>query len=320
MISQTQLVAELQRRGYKVTERQLRDWRAKGLLPPLNLRSQGRGLGVVRYWRDNERILSQTMTVCDLLDRNGRAKWALLWLWFAGYEVKLEIVRGLWLESLARVRKEWLGDALSKEDCEDALGDLSHRLAKGMRFATSTRALDLDWEELEPLLHETLNVCFNPDPEIAIDNQVVDAVRTLILHGTKPAAGPGIIDREDLERWLVFIKANLSIDARQRLISAVTNEELRTAHSRWSSVLTIIRSLTSNASGVAISDDMTQIGRQAAIQFGGFCIFGLLLVDRKGNGEWLDFHLEEARKHILAPLASRPRVEAPLRGLQKKDR
>src|SRR5579862_6336362 len=111
MISQTQLVAELQSRGYHVTERQLRDWRAKGLLPPLNLRSRGRGLGVVRNWGDNERILSQAITVCDFLDRNGHAKWALLGLWFAGYEVKLETVRGLWLESLARARKEWLGNA-----------------------------------------------------------------------------------------------------------------------------------------------------------------------------------------------------------------
>jgi hypothetical protein len=89
MVSQGQLVAELEARGYHVTERQLRDWRAKGLLPPLDLRSQGRGLGVVRYWKGKERILSRAMTVCDFLDRNGRAKWALLGLWFAGYEVNL---------------------------------------------------------------------------------------------------------------------------------------------------------------------------------------------------------------------------------------
>ena len=104
-------------------------------------------------------------------------------------------------------------------------------ISKGLRYSTWAQELDLDWKELEPLLHETLNVCFNPDPEIAIDNKVVDAARTLLLHGTKPAAGPGIMDREDLERWLAFVQANLSIDAMRRLISAVTNEELRTAHS-----------------------------------------------------------------------------------------
>jgi hypothetical protein len=53
MLSQTQLVAELQSRGYHATERQLRDWRAKGLLPPLDLRSRGRGLGISRHWDRN---------------------------------------------------------------------------------------------------------------------------------------------------------------------------------------------------------------------------------------------------------------------------
>jgi hypothetical protein len=266
----------------------------------------------VRHWGDKERILSQAMTVCDFLDRNGRAKWALLGLWFAGYEVKLETVRGLLLESLARARKVWLGNALSKEECEDTLGDLSHRLAKGMRSATWASQLDLDWEKLEPLLNETLNVCFNPDPEIAIDDEVVDAARTLILRGTKPAARPGIMDREDLERWLVFIQANISIGAMRNLISAVTNEELRTAHNRWSSVLIIIRLLSSIDHGGVISESLTQIERQAAIQFGGLCIFGLLLADKEGKGQWLDIHLEEARKHIIASLGPNSQLETSL--------
>jgi hypothetical protein len=304
MVSQTQLVAQLQSRSYRVTERQIRDWRAKKLLPPLNSRSQGRGLGVVHYWKDNERILSRAMTVCDFLDRNGRVKGALLGLWFAGYEVKLETVRKLWLESLARTRKEWLGNAISKEECEDALCDLSHRLAKCLGCEAWARELDLDRRKLEPLLHETLNVCFNPMPEIAVDDEVADAARSIIFPRTDPAARSELMGRDDLERGLAFLHTNLSIDARRRLISAATNEELRNAHNRWCSILEIIRLLTSNANGGSTSYDLTPIGRQAAIQFGGLCIFALLLVDRNGKGQWVDFHLEEAQKHILAPLVA----------------
>lgn len=102
-------------------------------------------------------------------------------MWFAGYEVNLETIRRLWLESLARTRKEWLGNALSKDECEDALSALSHRLAKGLCQKAWARKLELDWGTLEQLLHETLNVCFNPAPEIAIDDQVADAARTIIL-------------------------------------------------------------------------------------------------------------------------------------------
>jgi hypothetical protein len=182
MVSQTQLVAELQERGYHVTERQVRDWRAKGLLPPLNSRSRGRGLGVLRYWEGNEIILSQAIAVCDLLDRNGRTKWVPLGLWFAGFEVNLGTARMLWLESLARTRKDWLGTALSKEECEDALGGLCPRLAKGLSDQSWVRNADLHWTRLEPLLFEVLNAFFNPYPdvEIAIDEQLADSARTLM--------------------------------------------------------------------------------------------------------------------------------------------
>jgi hypothetical protein len=177
-----------------------------------------------------------------------------------------------------------------------------------MRNATWARELDLDWEKFEPLLHETLNVCFNPDPEIAIDDEVVNAARTLILRGTKPAARPGVMGREDLERWLMFIQANLSSDAMRNLISAATKDQLRTAHNRWSSVLSIIRLLSSIAQDGAILENLTQIGRQAAIQFGGLCIFGLLLADREGKGQWLDIHLEVARQRITAASRTDPRL------------
>lgn len=86
----------------------------------------------------------------------------------------------------------------------------------------------------------------------------------------------------------------------RRLISAATNEELRIAHSRWSSVLELFRLLSSNAHGATISKELAQIGRQTAVQFGSLSIFGLLLAGRKGNGQWVDFHLERARNHILA--------------------
>lgn len=110
------------------------------------------------------------------------------------------------------------------------------------------------------------------------------------------------MSRDDLERWLEFIHANLSVDAMRDLISEATNEELRIARNRWCSVLEIIRLLSSRACGGAASGDLAQIGRRAAIQFGGLCMFGLVLLDRNGKGQRVDFHLAEARNHILAKL------------------
>ena len=309
MVSQTQLVAELRDRGYHVTERQLRDWRAKGLLPPLSSRSQGRGSGVLRYWEGKEIILSQAIAVSDLLDSNGRTKWVPLGLWFAGFEVNLGTIRTLWLESLARTRKEWIGTALSKEECEDALGGLCPRLAKGLSDQSWARDADLPWTRLEPLLFEVLNAFFNPHPdaEIAIDEQLADTARALMYHNRADREGSEFVSEPALEEWLDFIHQNFSICAMREIIAVATDDDLTIAHNRWRSVLELFKRLCANASGGTLSDDLRQLGRRAAFQFGGLCIFGLLLLHRNGKGQLLDSRLEEARTTTLAQFTeSRP--------------
>jgi hypothetical protein len=302
MMSQTGLVAELQERGYHVTERQVRDWRAKGLLPPLNSRSRGRGLGVLRYWEGNEIILSQAIAISDLLDRNGRTKWVPLALWFAGFEVSLRTVRALWLESLARTRKEWLGTALSKEECEDAIGGLCPRLAKGLSDQPWARNAHLPWTRLDPLLFEVLNAFFNPHPdaEIAIDEQIAETARTLMYHNRADREGSEFVSESELEEWLNFIRRNFSVSAMREIIAAATDDDLNIAYHRWRSMLELFRLLSANASGGTLSDDLRLLGRRAAIQFGGLCIFGLLLLGRSGKGQLLDSRLEEARTILAA--------------------
>jgi hypothetical protein len=302
MVSQTQLVAELQERGYHVTERQVRDWRAKGLLPPLSSRSQGRGLGVLRYWEGKEIILSQAIAVSDLLDSNGRTKWVPLGLWFAGFEVNLGTVRTLWLESLARTRKQWLGTALSKEECEDAIGGLCTRLAKGLSDQSWTKDAHLPWTRLEPLLVEILNAFFNPHPdvEIAIDEQLADTVRALMYHNRADRECSEFVSEPVLEEWFVFMRQNFSISAMRKIIAEAMDDDLKLTHKRWRSVLELFKLLGASASDGTLSDDLRLLGRRAAFQFGGLCIFGLLLLHRNGKGQLLDSRLEEARTTLLA--------------------
>jgi hypothetical protein len=308
MVSQTQLVAELQERGYRVTERQLRDWRAKGLLPPLNSRSQGRGLRVLRYWEDNEIILSQAVAVCDLLDRNGRTRWVPLRLWFAGFEVNLVTIRTLWLESLACTRKEWIGTALSKEECEDALVGLCPRLAKGLSDQSWARNAHLPWTRLEPLLVEVLNAFFNPHPdaEIAIDEQLADTVRALMYQDRANRECSEFVSEPELEEWLDFIRRNFSISAMREIIAVATDNDLTMAHNRWRSVIDLFKMLGANASGGTLSDDLCLLGRRATFQFGGLCIFGLLLLQKNGKGQSLASCLEEARTTVLSEFTENP--------------
>lgn len=316
MLSQTQLVSELQKRGYQVTERQVRDWRTKRLLPPLNSRSRGRGLGILRYWGDNETILSQATAICELLDRSGRTKWVPLALWFAGFEANLVTIRRLWLESLSRTRKEWLGTALAKEEYEDAIGGLCLRLAKGLSDQHWARNAHLPWTRLEPLLFEVLNAFFNPHPnaEIAIDEQLAETARTLMYHNRADRECSEVVSEPELEKCLDFIHQNFSVSAMHEIIAAATVDDLTLAHNRWRRTIQISRILAANAAGDTLSDDLRQLGRRAAFQFGGLCIFGFLQLHRNGKGQLLDSYLAEAAETVLAQSTENPVAEiAPRR-------
>jgi len=217
-------------------------------------------------------------------------------LWFAGFEANLVTIRTLWLESLARTRKEWLGTALTKEEFEDAIGGLCPRLAKRLSDQPWARNAHLPWTRLEPLLFEVLNAFFNPHPnaEIAIDEQLAETARTLMYHNRADRECSEVFSEPELEKCLDFIHRNFSVGAMHEIIAAATDDDLTLTHNRWRRTIQILRLLAANASGDTLSDDLRQFGRRAAFQFGGLCIFGFLQLHRNGRGQLLDSYLAEA--------------------------
>jgi len=125
MMTPSQLVDEMNRRGYDVSERRLRDWRDKGLLPALTTREKGRGLGRQFCWEDRE-ILNRAITVYELLAKRERFPNAhYLELWFTGYAADYDVVRKTWLSSLRSTEQAWLNGASGSDGIEDALAPSS---------------------------------------------------------------------------------------------------------------------------------------------------------------------------------------------------
>ena len=83
--------------------RTLTDWRQKGLLPPLERASSGRGSGVMRHWGDE--VIDQVIAADWLMTRTGSADEALLGLWLTGYQVEPAAAQRAWIEYLKRVQK-----------------------------------------------------------------------------------------------------------------------------------------------------------------------------------------------------------------------
>ncbi len=289
-----QLGIELRHRGYDTTERKLRDWRDKGLLPPLMCCGRGRGSGVRHYWKDAG-VIDQAITVHDLLSRRARSEGALLGTWFAGYAMDVEKVRKAWLSSVDRIKKRVFRNASSKEQREDSLSDLSRDLAKKMAPVVKKMApdTDLDWEKLEALLSEILNAYFDSSSPISIDDQVVDTARKIFDRKASTLEGSELVTIAGSEKILKFVQKNLSLDAMRRLILSATVGEFEVAHRRWQSAIRIIGLWCSAEIDRAENPaELVREGRLLLGVFGAPCIFALLRLGKAEKGpevdSWLD--------------------------------
>ena len=108
MLTQDEVIAELNARGYEITPRRLVDWRQKGLLPPLVKRGRGQGQGWVYVWED-PLVIEQAVAVQELLWLHERTGWLYVPLWCLGFEVPLERVRSQLLARLGRSQSHLTG-------------------------------------------------------------------------------------------------------------------------------------------------------------------------------------------------------------------
>lgn len=163
-MTQVELLAELHRLGYhEVTERQLADWRRKGLLPPFDVMGGGRGRrrGRERHrWSKSQAVLDQTLWVRDLLQIYGSVDSIRLPLWMLGYPVPLDKVRealGKHLNEFAAAFADEIEDeARATGEIEDLIEEAAYQNVEEMRRA-GAKALLIPQHSLEAFL----NVFFN---------------------------------------------------------------------------------------------------------------------------------------------------------------
>ena len=132
-----EVIEELAKTGRHVEPRTLTDWRSRGLLPKLNDRGRGHGKGKGYFWTDDN-ILDRAALVADL--PSWETDRTILALWFCGFEVAPEQMRGAWLKSIERVSRQ-----LAKQDMNapaentaelsyfERLGDAVHGIASVFR-------------------------------------------------------------------------------------------------------------------------------------------------------------------------------------------
>lgn len=103
MITPAQLIARLQELGIGRSERNLTDWRQKGLLPPLRRVGRGRGRGAKHGW-DHD-VLGQAIAAHVLLTNYARVDAALANLWASGYLISPRTAQQAWIHCIERDQK-----------------------------------------------------------------------------------------------------------------------------------------------------------------------------------------------------------------------
>ena len=290
-----QLADELDRRGYSVSVRQLRDWRGKRLLPALTTHGMGRGLGRQSYWEDGG-ILDRAVTVYELLAKRERFPDAhYLEMWFAGYFADYAAVRKAWLSLFRYTERAWLHDASDPDGIEDALSPISAQIGRKVSSDTG-----LPYEELQALALEIFNAIFSPSGGLNVVEckELIDTANAWFNRVSAPHLDPSHITGRMLQTALDFVHTNLSFDSIRCVVSTATDAELENAHRRWRSLRQIIGLLASRAYHGEISAELSRTGRQLSVILGGPSIFALLCLERNRIGPLVDSRLAQAEQDL----------------------
>jgi hypothetical protein len=237
MYTPTQFREHLSGLGIRRDLRALTDWRQKGLLPPLQTASLGRGRGVKRYW--GEDVVDQAIAVDWLVKRCKRADEALLGLWLSGYPVDAAAAKRAWVLQLKRIQHR-------RQKASSRSGGFPGLVRSWFRRLQSTKTFEAPWWRERPqevrqflvdLLGDTqewLRDDANRDDE-AYRNEIAELVIRLTNE-----------DRNSVYKWVDELWDRLdpvsifAITPSIEFIEALSSTELETAHRSLVSVAAIL--------------------------------------------------------------------------------
>lgn len=324
-LTQDELIAELNRRGYEVTKRALTDWRANDLLPSFD--NAGAGGGRSRYlWFRSEPIIQQSVWVCELLRIYNSFGSLYLPLWMLGYTVPLVRVRQALSEPLNYITRSIETEVESSGDLEDLIGDVAYDMTEKMK------RMEVDLMQVPQEAYEAIvNVLFNKNYDLT-DAPFEDAVEALknwmqSVQRSKgeDVAGDAVTPRqtdgaESLLAYAPFVKEFLSAHQLKRAVDECTEDGLHVVGRDLDAVREI--ALTLHKLLAIMSRDMPVEFKPTSAQilpslfmFGRLLIWTDLSLRHKGYGETVEHCVgtllrkcrEEVNEQFEAELAANSR-------------
>lgn len=284
-------VAEiLQRAGYHVTPRQLRDWVDKGALPHPTPRGKGKGKGKKYIWQQRT-IVKQAATVCELLDWHGRMRPVPYMLWLLGYEMPLAVIREELLR-LARGNIAQLLTGVNPEDYEQLADRLSTLAVQAHQRARRQGAARAAQEEMLELL---LNLQHNPQyqPSETVLRSVVEEGsrnnqnRAVRVRETKELSAEQLVQVQGI---FDFLQQHLSHARIVEALTTASDAELQAAGDELRRVLQLLDRVV--AARFREREYWPEFRYNVVANLGRYLIPWMLTLRREGYGHWLEQALE----------------------------
>lgn len=201
--------------GYPVTLRRLTDWRAKGLLPPLQRLGLGRGRGVARYWSESD-IVQRAIKAYKSLRETRRARSALIALFSTGYDCASDKVCDAYEQNFRRpaFMSPQILHRLAKQIAK-TVPRFSHHVDEVVGELFGAFASD-GWRPGRRVKSVLLVEFFN-----RVSCQVSDEKR------------PPPIKENKLLQLIEGLRATISFVGFGRIVANATDEDWRTAQTSW---------------------------------------------------------------------------------------
>jgi hypothetical protein len=237
-ITPSLLRAELGRLGCLVTERTLRSWRTKGLLPPLKPRGRGRGRGKENYWQ-SPKIIEQAAVVDELMKRNIPNDEARLIIWLLGFSVKADRVREAWLSCLGKlkIKLELKRTGIVKRRGSEFAAIEDELSALTAKFVPKLAAqFGLDRHQSAEILISLFGLTFErgyfPDTDFRFE------LTDLIAHANIIAADQ--LELKSADHFTVitkFIRDHISFKPVHSTVASASDSDFNHTHRRWRGLL-----------------------------------------------------------------------------------
>jgi hypothetical protein len=241
-ITPSQLKILLTDRGMKSSERTLKDWRLKGLLPPLISRGRGRGKGKQQFWR-SPKLLEQAVVVSKLVQLKYPNDEARLVLYLFGFRIAPKRVRSAWLSRLGKMQARTLAKtrAIIKRPGNaycDAETQASALVENYVRIFAAQFGLRTDL--ITQLAIDLFRLAFE-QRYIADDNVQPDLIEVFAEIMKIGAFTESQLSDSTFEAVIKFIQQHMSFEPVSATMRSATDEELQHAIRRWRKVLYLAR-------------------------------------------------------------------------------